>query len=113
LNDKGFAGPGMGSNYGIGFDCANNDKYAISFKSYMIDMYMHMEKMVQWFQKCNESDWKEESITLEEYKQSHMKMCELWIEKDKIMYKDWALKMQGFDLDEWMAENKEWIDSIK
>jgi len=112
LSDHGWGGPFLGCNYGIGFDMANNDLYASSFKSYLIERYMALDEVSEWWKKVDESKWEESQLTPKEVNDAHVKVHKLWIERDKIMYKKWALKMQGFDLDKWEKENKEWIDSI-
>lgn len=94
-----------GTSYGITFDSIEqNDRYVSSFKSYLIERYIIFEKAINgpWWTKEREVD-----------RQINIKLHKLWIEKDKVMYKDWALKMQGFDLDKWEEENKEWTESIK
>lgn len=107
LSDAGFGLPFMGQSYGIGFDMANNDKYVGSFKSYLIERYMHLDEIASTL--CKDK-FKSEKITFEKLRELYIKACKLWIEKDKIMFKNWALKMQGFNLDEWEEENEEWIN---
>lgn len=93
----------LGSNFGIGLDMADSDKEAGSYKSYLISRYMHLEEVM------NGKYWEGH----EDWKALNLKLCKLWIDKDNVMYKDWAKKMQGFDLDEFNTKYADWIESLR